>query len=142
MYSHVDCGEVPAELKQDMDFAEGRARTLVAEKFFWDAAQPFHHVGFSVTKRNPHHWDIFADQVPGKIKAELIANPGNQTSADPNAGQRERAFRIRGGPGDVRVFDERWNPHRQHPREILTFRTIQAAMLFITDEFMQEPANG
>lgn len=42
-----------------------------------------------------------------------------------------RIFRIRGEPGDVVVFDERHNIGKT-----LKFRSIQAAILFISDECM------
>lgn len=117
--------------------AEGRAREQKAEEHFFDKAQPFYPLGFSVAYRNPGHWDIFARETPGKVSAWLAANPGSMTSA--RDGERERAFRIRGEPGAVVVLDERWNPHRLHPREAMNFRSVMAAMLWIAEELMQEP---
>lgn len=125
-------------LAEKTNFAELRAREDVSEKHFYDAAQPFYPGCFSVSQRNRGHWDISAPQTPGKISAWLAANEGGQTSG--KDGQMERAFRIRGEPGNVVVFDERWNPHRPHPRETMTFRSVAAAMLWISEELMQEPA--
>lgn len=125
-------------LEEKTSFAEQRAREAEAEKHFFDLAQPFSPLGFSVGYRNPGHWDVFADACPGRVKAWKHANPGGFTSR--RDGDRERAFRIRGEPGNVVVMDERWDPHRPHPRESMTFRSVSAAMLWIAEELMQEPA--
>ncbi len=125
-------------IAEDMDHAAHRAREAAAEIHFFDAAQPHYPGGFSVFRRNDHHWDVTAEQCPGKVSAWLAANPGGRTSG--KDGGRERAFRIRGEPGNVVVMDERWDPHRPHPRESLTFRSIQAAMLWISEELMREPS--
>lgn len=130
-------------------YAESRARELVTEKHFYDLAQPFFPRGFSITHRNRGHWDINADQVPGREDAWLVAHgPGSSVngrtvdSVDPTSPSRsrERAFRVRGEPGSVIVHDERWNPHRDVQREPITFRSVIGAMLWICEELMQEPA--
>lgn len=126
-------------LDQKTEYAERRAREEAAEKHFFDAAQPHFPLGFSVSYRNPGHWDIYAQQCPGKVSAWLHANPGGSTSG--RDGADERAFRIRGEPGKVVVFDERWNPHKPHPREDLKFRSVSAAMMWIMEELMQEPVH-
>lgn len=125
-------------LDEKTEYAARRAAEIEAEKHFFDAAQPFYPYGFSIGYRNPGHWDIYARQVPGKVSAWLHANPGSSTSA--KDGERERAFCIRGEAGNVAVRDERWNPHKPHPRECLTFRSVAAAMLWIGEELMQEPS--
>lgn len=124
-------------LDEKLSGAVARAREVEAEKHFFDAAQPFYPLGFSVIYRNPGHWDIIAKRCYGWASAWRAAHPDGQTSA--RDGDRERAFRIRGEPGDVWVFDERWNPNRPHPRETMKFRTVSAAMLWIAEEMMQEP---
>lgn len=124
-------------LKEKSDFAAYRAREIEAEKHFFDAAQPHFPLGFSVGYRNPGHWDVYAAQCPGRVKAFLSLSDKNQTSA--SDGSRERAFCIRGAPGEVYVRDERWDPHRPHPREPLRFRSVLAAMLWIVEELMQDP---
>lgn len=124
-------------LDEKIGCAEHRAREKEAEKHFFDAAQPFYPLGFSIGYRNPGHWDIYAKQCPGKASAWLKANPGGRTSATDH--QSERAFRIRGEPGNVVVFDERWNPRNPHPRQELTFRSVMAAMVWICEELMIEP---
>jgi hypothetical protein len=130
-------GSMTLTLDEKLMGAESRAREQTAEKHFFDAAQPFFPLGFSVGYRNPGHWDIYAKRCTGFAAAWEAAHPGGSTSA--RDGDRERAFRIRGAPGDVVVFDERWNPHNPHPRPELKFRSILAAMLWITEELMQEP---
>jgi hypothetical protein len=128
-------------LDEKTSYAANRATQIEADKHFYDAAQPFYPFGFSVGYRNPGHWDIYAEQCPGKASAWNHANPGGFTTA--KDGGRERAFCIRGEPGNVVVRDERWNPHRPHPRnEPMMFRTVSAAMFWIADELMQEPAAG
>lgn len=131
---------VDLTLEEKTNFAASRAREKEAEKHFFDASQPHYPLGFSIFHRNAGHWDISANQAPGKVSAWLHANPGSQTSG--RDGERERAFRIRGEPGNVIVFDERWNPHRPHPRDHMTFRSVAAAMLWISEELMQESSNG
>jgi hypothetical protein len=125
-------------LEEKSEFAATRAREKTAELHFFDAAQPFFPLGFSVGYRNPGHWDIYAAQCPGKISAWLSVDPEHRSTSGRDGG-RERAFRIRGEPGNVIVMDERWDPHRPHPRESLTFRSVTGAMLWICEELMQEP---
>lgn len=124
-------------LEDKTHYAEARARLDAAEKHFFDAAQPHFPLGFSITYRNPGHWDVYAKACPGEASAWLHANPGGTTSA--KDGQSERAFRIRGEPGNVLVFDHRWDPHRPHPREALKFRSVMGAMVWICEELMREP---
>ena len=119
--------------------AEHRAREQTAEKHFYDQNQPFYPMGFSIYNRNPGHWDIAAQRAPGKVEAWQYANPNGQTSD--KEGARERAFRIRGDPGDVVVFDERWNPHRKPGDGTMRFRSVMAAMVWICEELMVEPSN-
>jgi hypothetical protein len=68
--------------------------------------------GFSVNYRNPGHWDI-------------------------GSRQHGRSFAIRGGPGRVVVRDERLRPDQGRP-DSLVFKTVQAAMIYITDILMFE----
>jgi hypothetical protein len=129
-------------LEEKTNGAVSRAREIEAEKHFYDAGQPHYPGYFSVSQRGRGHWDVSAPEVPGRASAWLAAHEGGKTSA--KDGQMERAFRIRGEPGNVQVIDERWNPHNPHPREWMTFRSIAAAMLWISEELMQEPplSNG
>ena len=127
-------------LDEKAEYAAMRARRDEAEKHFYDAAEPFYPLGFSVGYRNPGHWDVYAAKHPGFEQAhEHINGPG---SVSPNKPGKERVFAIRGEPGAVVVRDERWNPHRPHPREPMTFRSVAHAMLWIADELMQEPPNA
>ena len=122
---------------EKVNYAELRAREDEAEKHFYDLAQPFFPLGFSVGYRNPGHWDITAQQCPGKDAAWEYAHPKGKRIGGNNT--RERAFRIRGVPGEVTVLDERWNPHNPHPRESMKFKTVMGAMLWVMEELMQEP---
>lgn len=67
--------------------------------------------GFSIRYRNPGHWDII--------------------------GPDERAFRIRGIPGDVVVHDER-REGLPFPRKYHQFRSVQVAMAWCCDQLMHE----
>lgn len=136
-------------LEEKTEFAATRAREKEAEKYFYDISQPFFPLGFSISYRNPGHWDVYAPQVPGKDDAWLTAhgvgasiNGRTVEQVDKKRPSRgnERAFRIRGEPGDVCVFDERWNPHRERGGPPLPFRSVLAAMVWICEELMQEPA--
>ena len=126
-------------LEQRMTALEERARERAAERHFFNEAQPFFPLGFSVNYRNPGHWDIYASQPPGRDKAWMAAHPGGQISPMDSGLERERAFRIRGKPGGVEVFDERWNPYQPYPRDTRRFRSVMGAMLWIMEELMQEP---
>lgn len=114
-----------------------RARLEELEKHHFDVAQPFFPLGFGIHYRNPGHWDISARQCPGKVTAFLAQGEGCRTTE--RDGGSERAFRIRGEPGRVVVYDERWDPHRPFPREDIQFRSVMAAMVWICEELMQEP---
>lgn len=124
-------------LEEKTEAAEHRAREKAAELHFFDQGQPHYPLGFSIHYRNPGHWDVAASETPGRASAWLAANPGGRTNG--RDGSTERAFRIRGEPGAVVVFDERWNPHKPHPRESMEFRSVSAAMAWIVEELMQEP---
>lgn len=124
-------------LEQKTACAARRAVEHEAEKHFFDGVQPFFPLGFSICWRNPGHWDVHAQQPAGRVSAWQIAHPDGMTTD--RDGGRERAFRIRGEPGNVVVFDERWNPHKPHPREPMIFRSVMAAMVWICEELMQEP---
>jgi hypothetical protein len=130
-------------LEEKLSYAKGRAARKEAEKHFFDLNQPHFPMGFSVYNRGRGHWDVSAKQCPGKASAILSLDERNQTSE--RDGQQERAFRIRGEPGNVVVFDERWNPHRSEDDENPTvFKSVLGAMLWICEELMQEPkrSNG
>jgi len=125
-------------LEEKTEYAKSEAALKEAEKHFYEKAQPFFPLGFSVNYRNPGHWDIYAPQCPGKVSAFLSISEGNRTTA--HDGQRERAFRIRGEKGGVWVADERWNPLKKKGDEPPSFRSVMAAMIWIMEELMQEPS--
>ncbi len=127
-------------LDEKLQNAERRARKQIAEKHFYDLAQPFFPLGFSVGYRDPGHWDVYAQCCPGQAAAYKASYDGpKETMSDEDHTTRERAFRIRGEPGNVLVIDERWDPHRPFPRGDHAFRSILAAMVWIMEELMQEP---
>lgn len=102
------------------------------QKRHFDAAQPYKPRHFSIGYRNPGHFDVYARDTPGRIAAWLAENPGSSTTARDD--DRTRVFRIRGGPGDVVVYDERWNPHKPHPRPDVRFATVAEAVVWISEE--------
>jgi hypothetical protein len=124
-------------LEEKTNYAKVRAAEEAAEKHFFDANQPFFPLGFSIGYRNPGHWDIVAKECPGRASAWRHAHPDGFTSE--KDGERRRAFRIRGEPGKVVVYDERWNPHRED-RPVLHFKSVTGAMVYIIEELMQEPS--
>jgi hypothetical protein len=125
---------------EKMKFAQLRAAEKAAEIHFFNLYKPDHFpMGFSVFRRDAGHYDITAAKCPGSVEAFYANNPEGRTSA--TEPMRERAFCIRGSVGKVFVRDERWDPTRPHPRESLTFKTVTMAMLWITEELMQEPTN-
>lgn len=68
--------------------------------------------GFSVYERDQGHWDI--------------------------SDGRKREWCIRGEPGDVIVCDEREDPSRPHPRPVIRFKSVSAALLWIADHYMTD----
>lgn len=114
-----------------------RARQLTAEKHFFDLAQPHYPLGFLIIYLNPGHWDVIAAICPGRASAWRAAHPTGSTWESDYG--RERAFRIRGGPGEVLVYDERWDPHRIN-RQPAKFRSVLMAVMWIAEELMQEPS--
>lgn len=131
---------VAATLRAMRDIARHGGARLMERAFTGFTALP------SATEGAPPScWEIL-DVPPGAAREAIVskfrelaknAHPTGQTSA--RDGGRERAFRIRGEPGDVVVYDERWDPHRPHPRGERNFRSVMAAMLWIAEELMQEP---
>jgi hypothetical protein len=49
---------------------------------------------------------------------------------------QERAFAIRGEPGNIYVRDERWDKNRPHPRDSIRFLSVEAAMVWITKQLL------
>src|SRR5436190_23061054 len=91
-------------LDEKLDFAKSFGAEKEAEINFFDKAQPFYPLGFSIGYRKPGHWDVYSKQTPGQASAWIASHPGGFTSQKDGGG--ERAFRIRGEPGDVVVYDE------------------------------------
>ncbi len=132
-------------LQEKISSGKHRGARVAAEKHFYDAAQPFYNLGFSVGYRNPGHWDIYADRPAYMEQAHNATTPDDPMYKQqvPSGGRmRERAFRIRGEPGKVWVGDERSTPHKELPKPPEYFRTVEAAMFWIMGELMQEPPRG
>lgn len=125
-------------LDEKTSYAAHRAKEIEAQKHFYDLNQPFFPLGFSITYRNPGHWDIYARACPGQRDAFMHVNPDGFTSTQNES--HERAFAIRGEPGNVFVRDERWNPHGRG--ETMKFKSVVGAMVWICEELMQEPPEG
>jgi len=97
-------------LEEQCSYAEQRARQEAAEKHFFDLNKDKPRSGyFSCTQRDTEHWDIYAEQVPGKASAWKHAHPKGQTTEQD--GGNERA-----------------------PRPSLNFRSVQGAMFWIIEE--------
>lgn len=125
-------------LEDKMEYAAGEARLKEAEKHFFQEAQPFFPKGFSVGYRGEGcHWDVYAEQVPGRVSAFKAAYPEGQTSG--RDGGSERAFAIRGKPGAIMIRDERWDPTRPRPRESVVVPSVAMAMAWIVEELMRVP---
>lgn len=123
-------------LEEKTNSAVNRAREIEAEKHFYELNQPHFPLGFTVFQRNLGHWDVTALRCPGRASAWKAAHPEGFTSEKDR--EYERAFRIRGEPGNVLVSDERWDPTRPQ-RDWIKFRSVMAAMVWICEELMQEP---
>lgn len=73
---------------------------------------PEYPISFTVNRRNPHHWDVYA---------------GNG-----------RAFRIRGEPGAILVLDERYDRELPIHKTEVQVKTVGEAITYIADIFMAE----
>lgn len=125
-------------LEDKMVFAAGEARLKEAEKHFFEQAQPFFPKGFSVGYRGDGcHWDVYAEQTPGRVSAIKAAYPEGQASG--HDGGSERAFAIRGKVGAIVIRDERWDPTRPRPRDHITVPSVAMAMAWIVEELMRLP---
>ncbi len=67
---------------------------------------------FSFSQRDTYHWDVVT--------------------------RERRVFCIRGEPGDIYIRDERSPSHRDGPVTKLSFKTVDAAVAWITSELMAE----
>lgn len=86
---------------------------------------------FSVVQRDTHHFDIISDRRPGYVEWYLkVENPtGMGWPLADNA--RERAFAIRGEPGNIIIRDERWDKEAPRPRPVLQFPSVESAMAWV-----------
>lgn len=66
----------------------------------------------------------------GHFSLDNRGTPGHWDVSD----GRARAFTIRGEPGSVVVNDEREDPSRPHPREVVRFKSAASALLWCAEE--------
>lgn len=90
---------------------------------------------FSIIQRDTHHFDIYAERRPGYVQWYYKKNP-DSVSHPMKDGGSERAFAIRGEPGDIYLRDERWDQERPSPRDSLRFNSVEEAMMFVVSELM------
>lgn len=90
---------------------------------------------FSVGQRDTHHFDIYASRRPGYVQWYYGQNL-NCVAYPMQDGLDERAFAIRGEPGDIYLRDERWDKERPFPRESLRFPSVESAMAYIVATLM------
>lgn len=92
---------------------------------------PFVPGSYSVGRRDTYHFDIFAPRRPGYVIWYYQQNPGG-IAYPMKDGASERAFAVRGDPGDIYIWDERWNPAIPRPRESIHFPSVESAMAWIS----------
>lgn len=90
---------------------------------------------FSVWARDTYHFDVGAERRPGYIKWWLAENPTSMAYPLMDGGS-ERAFAIRGEPGNIYIRDERWDPEAPRPRPLRQFASVEAAMAWVTAELL------
>lgn len=93
---------------------------------------------FSVCQRDTHHFDIISDRRPGYVQWYYEQNPDG-VAYPMRDGGRERAFAIRGEPGEIYIRDERWDWDRKFPRESLKFPSVESAMAWVVATLLVKP---
>jgi hypothetical protein len=88
--------------------------------------------GFSVVRRDTYHFDVYAARRPGYVNWYLLVENPMGMAWPLRDGMNERAFAIRGEPGNIYIRDERWDYMRPRPREPLTFLSVEAAMSWVS----------
>jgi hypothetical protein len=94
---------------------------------------------FFVGQRDTYHFDIFAKRRPGYVKWYLEVENPRGMAWPLKEGARERAFRIRGEPGEeIVVYDERWDPKSPaRERQSANFYTVAQAMGYIMSQLVE-----
>ncbi len=90
---------------------------------------------FSVWQRDTYHFDIGATTRPGYVKWWLEENPTSM-GYPLNDGSSERAFAIRGEPGNIYIRDERWDKEAPRPRPLRYFASVESAMAWVVAELL------
>lgn len=86
---------------------------------------------FSVVQRDRYHFDVYAQRRPGYVQYFYEKNP-TSISYPMAEGLDERAFAIRGEPGDIYVRDERWDIDKNRSRAAHRFESVKQAMTWIS----------
>lgn len=98
---------------------------------------PYRPGGYSVGQRDTHHFDVYADRRPGYVQWYYETQNLHGIAYPMADGLRERAFAIRGEPGDIYIRDERWDKERPTPRaSVKGFHTVAEAMAWIHAELV------
>lgn len=85
---------------------------------------------FSVSQRDTHHFDIYAPRRPGYIQWYYKKNP-NEAVEPMNERAQERAFAIRGEPGNIYLRDERWDVDLNNRCLVQHFPSVESAMAWV-----------
>lgn len=92
---------------------------------------------FSVGQRGTHHFDVYAERRSGYVQWYYREENPNGVAYPMADGGRERAFAIRGEPGDIFIRDERWDQERPRPRATIEgFTSVAGAMAWIAAELV------
>jgi hypothetical protein len=91
--------------------------------------------GFTVSRRDTYHFDIYTERRPGYVQSYYQRNPYHlcQPMADLEI---ERAFAIRGEPGNIYIRDERWDLDKKSNRTDVIFPTVESAMAWVVATLM------
>lgn len=85
---------------------------------------------FSVSQRDTHHFDIFTARRPGYIQWYYERYP-DEAVEPMNERVLERAFAIRGEPGNIYLRDERWDIDPKTSNLAYHFPSVESAMAWV-----------
>lgn len=123
-------------------YQEQRAAALAKSKPYKEG--PFAPGAFIVSQRDTHHFDIYAPRRDGYVQWYLWCENPKGMAWPLRENAQERAFAIRGEPGDIYVRDERWDKNRPFPRDSARFSSVAEAIAWVLKELTTgaEQANG
>lgn len=96
---------------------------------------------FSVSQRDTHHFDIFAPRRPGYVQWYYNKNP-DEAVEPMNDRAQERAFAIRGEPGNIYLRDERWDIDPKASNLVYPFPSVESAMAFVVATLLIGTSDG